>query len=183
VSGPADPGGVQFRQLRADDADRLAQLFAGMSDATRATFAPHPLDDAGAAAIAAAAGRDGTRRILGVDGAGSVVAYGLVVLGIGEHEARRCAEAGIRVDPATAAMVAPVVADAWQGRGVGSALLGELLAAAAAAHRPTVVLLGGVQVVNVAAVRLYEHAGFRAVNRWDHPPGTANTDMILELRA
>lgn len=178
MTGPE--GDLRFRPLDRGDGARLGELFAGLSARSRATFGPHPLDAATAAALAAAAGTDGTRRIVGVDDAGAVIAYGIVVLGVGEPERARCGAAGVVLDPALDAMVAPVVSDDWQGRGVGTALLVALLTVARAQHRRSIALLGGVQVQNVAAMSLYVRAGFREVDRWEHPPGVWNADMVLD---
>jgi ribosomal protein S18 acetylase RimI-like enzyme len=167
---------VTFRFLAPGDAPLLAAYFRGLSAASRAFFGPHPLDDETAARVCAEHDPR-TLRIVGVAD-GAIVAYAILLLDITEHEEARFRDRGLPLDRATDATVAPSVADALQGRGVGRALMEHAIDRATAHGRDRIVLLGGVQAANVRAVRLYERLGFVRAGEFEHPPGCVNVDMI-----
>jgi len=90
--------------------------------------------------------------------------------------------AGIRLGPDADVMTIGVE-DAHRGRGIGRALLDDLLAAARDAGTERVFL--EVRASNEGAVRLYERAGFHRIGRlrryFRHPTEDAVT-MRLDLR-
>jgi ribosomal protein S18 acetylase RimI-like enzyme len=59
-------------------------------------------------------------------------------------------------------LVEIMVAADFRGRGIGSAAIGEVLAAAASAGKPVRL---NVNVMNYGAIRLYERLGFRMIER------------------
>lgn len=58
-------------------------------------------------------------------------------------------------------LVEIMVAEAFRGKGIGSAVIGEVLAAAESAGKPARL---HVNVTNSAAIRLYERLGFRRID-------------------
>jgi len=157
---------VRLRPLRQDDAGALAAYFRALSDRTRAMYAPHPFDAATAETICRAAGRDGTVRVLAGSGEApeeTIVGYFLLLLGAGPDDRARYAGRGVHLDGGRTASLAPSVADAYQGRGVGSALMRYTLAAAQALGRDEVILMGGVRADNARAIAFYAKHGFRRV--------------------
>ena len=89
------------------------------------------------------------------------------------------------LDPDTTCTFAPVVADAYQSRGVGSALIPGVLDAARRLGFHHMVLSGGTRTANHRAIRFYTKAGFRKVGEFETQGqnGTTigNQDMILDL--
>ncbi len=58
-------------------------------------------------------------------------------------------------------LVEIMVGAEFRGRGIGSAVIGEVLASAESAGRPVRL---HVNVTNIAAIRLYERLGFRRID-------------------
>ena len=108
-----------------------------------------------------------------------IVAYFLLYLSIGEHSRGRYAVYGIPLDDHLDCEFAPSVADAWQSRGLGSAMMPPLLEIARRLGRRRLILAGGVQALNARAVHFYEKFGFRNVGEFTNQ--VRNVDMILEL--
>ncbi|MFH1566562.1 MAG: GNAT family N-acetyltransferase [Gemmatimonadota bacterium] len=115
-----------------------------------------------------------------------VGAYFILVLGVRDGEVKRYRDLGIDLDPAATCTFAPVVADALQGRGVGSALVTPVFDAARRLGFTCCVLMGGTRAINHRAIRFYEKAGFRKVGDFvtKAADGTPidNQDMVMELR-
>lgn len=173
------------RLLRAGDAEALGTCFDGLSSATRRVYGPHPLDAAHARLLCADLDYGQYLRFLAVvqppagpDGA--VVAYFVLQLGVRDGDRRRYDAHGPGLVDAETGTFAPCVADAFQGRGLGSALLPHVLDAARACGRRRVVLWGGVRDDNPRARHFYAKFGFRAVGRFA-AGGVDNCDMFLEL--
>ncbi|MCB9600167.1 MAG: GNAT family N-acetyltransferase [Sandaracinus sp.] len=160
------------RTARVEDAPTLAAAQRAIA-ATPGLLVSNPSeirDEALAAKIAALAGADEGRFVVGeVDGA--LVGHALL-------------------DPLPYAAVRHVthltmaVSVGWQGRGVGRALLGELIAWARA--NPSVEKIElHVRATNVAAQALYVAFGFREVGRWSRrvkvAPNHAVDDVAMEL--
>lgn len=173
-----------FRPLAPTDGPALGRYFLGLSDETRRRFGPHPLDQATADRLCAAIDPRDTLRMVACLPAGAgeeIVAYIILRLGVTDSERSRYAGYGIALDPAGDCTVAPSVADALQGQGLGSLLMPLLLAVARQIGRRRAVLLGGTQATNQRAVHFYRKHGFREAGAFEHPPGAWNYDMVAEL--
>ncbi|HZO87999.1 MAG TPA: GNAT family N-acetyltransferase [Chthonomonadaceae bacterium] len=173
-----------MRPLRSDDAARFGEYLCGLSEQTRARYGPHPFDQATADAICAALDPTDILRMVATvprDGGERIIAYILLKLGVRESDGRRYAALGLTLDPATDASLAPSVADDYQNRGVGSAMMRHLLQVARKLGRKRIVLWDGVQATNARAVHFYTKWGFRKVGEFY--TGINNFDMILDLTA
>lgn len=183
---------AELRLLLPGDGEAFGRFLAGLSEATRTLYAPHPLtlehghhlcaelDYAGMAAQTDLV----TLRFIGLVEGGAAT-YFILVLGVREGELNRYGGYGITLDPATTCTFAPVVADAYQGKGVGSALVPGVFDAARRLGFRRCVLMGGTRAFNRRAIRYYEKPGFRKVGDFTThaPDGTAidNQDMVLSL--
>ncbi len=153
-SSPASPSAaLTLRPLTSEDAATVAHL-------ERMVFPEDPwpptmVDDELAAPL---------RHYVGAVVGGEVVGYG-----------------GIRLGP-DADIMTIGVQEAHRGRGIGRAVLDDLLDAARQASTERVFL--EVRATNDAAIRLYEHAGFHRIGRvrgyFRHPTEDAVT-MRLDL--
>jgi acyl-CoA synthetase (NDP forming)/GNAT superfamily N-acetyltransferase len=145
-----DGGVVHLRPIRPDDADRLVAFHAGLSERTRYLryFAPYPRIPE----------RD-LRRFTHVDHRDRVALVALLgedVIGVGRYD---------RLRGTADAEVAFVVADAHQGRGIGSVLLEHL--AAAARERGVQRFVAEVLAENSRMVRVFTDAGYQAAYEYD----------------
>ncbi len=148
----ADGGTVRLRPIRPDDADAIVAFHGGLSQRTRYLryFSAYPRIPE----------RD-LLRFVTVDYVtrmAFVVLHRGAIIGVGRYEA----------DPAkpTEAEVAFVVADAHQGRGIGSVLLEHL--AAAARERGITTFSAEVLAENSRMVRVFLDAGYQASRSLDH---------------
>lgn len=176
------------RPLRAGDAQALARFFGGLSERTRSFYGPHAFDRETAERLCAEAGDPRTVRFVAVldaeDGVAEMIAYMILTRELGEGDVRRYAEHGPALDAAGIASFAPSVADAWQGRGIGTRMARHVIECARRLGLRQVILMGGVQSLNARGRRLYERLGFRYVGEFTverRGETLGSYDMILEL--
>ena len=155
-----DGAGVEVRPLTSGETEALARFDANLGAASRACFLPHAYDVATLARHVARHAR-GTDLSLVAAAGKDIVGYAFLwefdrpfpLLGLG-------------------------VADAWQGRGLGGALLDLLVVEARAAGRDGIDLT--TVPSNLRARRLYESRGFRAAGEVDNVAGDGR--VVRELR-
>jgi ribosomal protein S18 acetylase RimI-like enzyme len=179
-------GSLCFRPLRRSEAAALGAYFAGLSPETRRRFAPHPFDQATADALCLRPVPDVLRLVAVPAGAaldGRFAAYVILRLGVTGGERRRFAARGQPVWPETDCTVAPSVADAWQGQGLGTRLMTHVCDLAGQLGRRRMLLMGGTQADNARAVALYRRLGFETAGEFEHPAGVWNYDMLKLLTA
>jgi diamine N-acetyltransferase len=197
---------VVVRLLQRDDAPILGRYFLSLSAATRRVYAPHAFDLATAVQLCAQLDPSQTMRFVALSsvetdanagasagpGRGpsceddaetdaSVIAYIIVRLTPGAGEVQRYASAGICLDPQTTFYLAPSVADRYQSRGVGSALMQPILSWLRHLGCRRLVLSGGVRAENARAKRFYAKLGFRHVGDFRTQGEVDNHDMVLDL--
>ncbi len=164
---------VVLRPLRADDIDRLAEYFAGLSPATTTRFQPHQLTSEQAGVLCRAAGLDEPALRLVLEHDGQVIGYFILELTVRANDAARYAAQGITLEAGRDLLFAPSVADAWQDRGLSSLAMPHLIALARQAGARSLVLMGGTQATNARAIRFYEKFGFEhqggyQTDVWNH---------------
>jgi GNAT superfamily N-acetyltransferase len=174
---------VTLRALRTEDADRFGAFLESLDDSTRSLFNPHLLTAAEAARISARVGADDTLRLLVTADrdADAVVGYVLLDRAFSADERSRYASYGIQLISADR-RIAPVVADSYRGAGLGAALLGWTAEVLTGRGVRQLILFGGTQARNAAAVRLYQKIGFRELGRFVEK-GRDSVDMHLLLGA
>lgn len=137
-------GDLTFRQLRPGDYDAVLRYFDGLSPQTREVFHPHPFDEENARRICQPSGAYRLGAFRGDDLVGYAWfdqpdEHGMAGVGIG-------------------------VIDAWQGRGVGEALMRRIIDEARRRNLSGLWLT--VYKTNHRARRLYEKVGFVNQGEW-----------------
>jgi GNAT superfamily N-acetyltransferase len=173
---------VTWRLLRSGDGPLLGRYFQGLGEETRSRYGPHPLDADEARQLCEEIDLRRVWRFVAVaDGEPpEIIAYFIVKLGVSAPEIGRYALHLYRLRNRTDVTLAPSVADAYQGQGVGSALMPHLLDVLRRLGKRRVVLMGGVQADNERALAFYRRFGFRQVGSFKTRHHN-NYDMILEL--
>lgn len=176
---------VTLRPLQLEDVDLLAEFLSGLSLRTRRFHAYPGYDPAAAQTfceglhrydkvhLAAFMKADAAPAIIGV----FTLGYDMV-----ESEKWRYLEQGIELRPGHDCRVSVCLADAWQRKGVGSALFPHVAALARAMGQRRMILLGGVLVQNAVAVHFYRKHGFQTVRTFHDGDGQDCLDMILQLK-
>jgi GNAT superfamily N-acetyltransferase len=173
------PGGAVLAPLRPSDEAALASFFDGLSSRTRQFYSvTDPLTEARDRCAAIA--RYDKLRLLLREG-GLVVAlvefsFDLVITDID-----RFVRYGVTLHPDRDCRWGLCVSDERQGRGVGKALAVPSFDLARRFGRDRVILWGGVQVANAAAVRYYGKVGFTEIGQFTNDAGVASLDMLRTL--
>lgn len=167
-----------LQALKADDALSLYLFFRGLSAQSRSRFAPHATDYKTIAALAAATDPAVIRYIVRARGADPILAYFLIQCELFPWELKRFRDAGC--EPEQAALLAPAVADRWQGGGLGAVIYSQIEPLLIEKGIRQLYLWGGVQSDNEQACRFYHKLGFREFNRF-YFEGRENTDMVKLL--
>jgi GNAT superfamily N-acetyltransferase len=175
---------IRFRLLEAGDARILGAYFLRLSDETKGHYGPHPFDQATADHLCASIDYADTMcwiAMQNTEGGEQAIGYFILVPGVAEAEEKRYMGWGLPLQSGSDCTLAPSLADAYQGRGIGSLLLGHLIRVTQRMGFRRMVLMGGVHATNPRAIRYYEKNGFRQVGEFEHPPGVQNYDMIMDL--
>ena len=182
----ADRQGQTFRvrPLQTSDAASFGLFLDGLTAATRGVYGPHPLNADHARILCEEIDPGRCLRFIALgpisENPDQVAAYMILDLGVRDSDAGRYTEVGVSLDPVTTATFAPVVGDAWQEHGLGSAMMQVVIDAARHAGRTQIILMGGVRDDNPRARHFYTKAGFERV-RGFFAGGVDNHDMILRL--
>jgi GNAT superfamily N-acetyltransferase len=166
-----------FQPLQSTQVPALAQYLQGLSVLSRSRFAPHAADEAGIRAFYN--GPEPHTGYVAVLPTGELAGYFVVRRSYLPHDAARWYAYGYPLHPVTDFTLAPSVADAWQGKGLAGPLLQWVEARCRQLGARRLLLWGGVQAGNAAAVRFYEKHGFKHAGSFDHH-GT-NHDMYKDL--
>lgn len=176
-----DDGSTLLARLHlTSDAHALGRYFEGLSDATRRVYGPHPFSAEQAQEFCREIDYGHTLRFVAETPTGELVAYFVLRLGALNSDAERYATYGHPLAPESDTTLAPSVADAYQEKGLGSALLPVLIDAARRLGRRRIVLWGGVRADNPRAVHFYRKFAFVEYGQFA-AGGTNNFDMVLDL--
>jgi len=173
------------RPLETTDVETLGDFFVGLSAKTRSTYGPHPFDRATATKLCGEVDDGITVRFVGEiatkDGP-EFVGYMILTRTIWPDDIKRYEG---RLDLTNCACLAPVIADAYQGQGVGTAMAQHVMASAHAMGLKQIILMGGVIGDNHRARKLYERLGFQYAGEfWTPKTGGGellNYSMIVEF--
>jgi GNAT superfamily N-acetyltransferase len=175
---------ITFRPVSKGDVQILGDYFLSLTAETKRRYGPHSFDRATAEQLCATTDPAKVLRMIATtNGPESerVIAYMIVILGVREEDVARYTKLGIPLHADTDCTFAPSVADAYQGKGLGSILMVELKRIMCRLGRQRMVLWEGTQATNARAIHFYHKHGFRTVGEFEEPPGFNNYDMIMDL--
>lgn len=173
------PGRAVLSPLRPSEEAALASFFDGLSSRTKQFYSvTDPLTEARDRCSAIA--RYDKLRLLLREG-GLVVALVEFSFDLVTTDIDRFVRYGVTLHPGRDCRWGLCVSDEWQGRGVGKALAAPSFDLARRFGRDRVILWGGVQVANVAAVRYYGKGGFTAIGQFTNAAGIDSIDMLRTL--
>lgn len=167
------------RHLESTDFEKLHRYLENLSAATRSRFAPHAFDLATIKQFYAPENPH-TGFIIEDSDSMKIVAYAIIKHGYVPKDKLRLVAYGISLEPISDCTFAPSVADTWQGKGLGKLLFDFIKNDLRGKAIKRVILWGGVQASNEAAIQFYTKQGFRTLSEFVNK-GIDNYDMILEL--
>ena len=184
---PAGP--LTMRLLTAGDAAAFGHYLEGLGPETRRRFGPHPHTLAAAEALCSQIDHAKALRLLvaaDAPSADGIVGYFILYPHVNPAEIKRYEGYGLPLDIETDCTFAPSLADAYQGRGIGSAVMVLIHELARDLGFRRMVLSGGTQAGNDRAIRYYRKVGFHMAGSFEtntEQYGPMNNyDMILMLR-
>ncbi len=175
---PDEP--VTIRLLESSDAPKLTAYFKGLSAETKSYFAPHSFIEETVMHICKTLNPNEVVRLVAVSAdTQQVIAYLLLLAGATPSDMARYQASGIVLTPETDYSIAPSVADAYQGRGLGNHLMKKALAIARTTGKKRIVLWGGIQDRNGRAMQYYQKYSFVKIGQFENE--VLNYDMVLTL--
>lgn len=170
---------MHIRKFESGDAEYLLHYLNGLGEIMRKRFGPHSFDLSTINTFYTPGNANSA--YLGIDElSNQLVAYAIVKKGYLDHDAPRLQSYGLILNPETDTTFAPSIADAWQGKGIGSVLLKHIINDLKS-HTPAtrMILWGGVQADNHQALKFYAKHGFEVLGPFEYHG--MNFDMILDL--
>lgn len=167
---------IQVRRMEQKDLAALVAYYDSLQESTRKTFCPHAFTTASleqiyrplAPFLGFIAFSKEQQQIIG---------YAVLRIGLLEHDLPRLQQYLVRPGPVLDFTYAPSVADAWQGSGLGTVMLGHITSSIYTGTPIRLVLWGGVQASNTTAIRFYRKNGFTFLSEFSH--NGQNFDMAL----
>jgi GNAT superfamily N-acetyltransferase len=181
---PRDGTALLLRPLGQEDEALLWDYFTRFGEQSRSVYRPHEFTREDAQEVCRSVGKDAKLYLLAVEREEEqerIVAYFILHFAVSPDEEERYRAAGISLDTAKTCRLAPSVADAYQDRGVGSAMMPHVREIARECGCDRMILWGGVLAHNLRARHFYAKAGFREVGLFNAGKPTESYDMMLEL--
>jgi ribosomal protein S18 acetylase RimI-like enzyme len=169
---------ASIEEVRPADIPELVDYLQQLSADTKQRFGPHPFDTD--SVYKTIENTTDYRGFIARDSKHQIIAYSIVKLGYLEHDKPRLETYGLQLNHAFDATYAPSVADFWQGKGVGRAMLEYIIESRVLKRYGRLILWGGVQVTNHRAVAFYNRNGFIKLGEFEY--FGMNYDMYLPLK-
>ena len=170
---------ILLKKLQEQDLDQLHEYLQHLSDETKKRFGPHPFDKAAITSFYNSSRLH--QGYIAVDPlSGQLTGYAIIKIGFLAHDSSRLQSYGLTLNQTTDCTFAPSIADAWQGCGLGNAML-QFIIADLQQHTNVnrIILWGGVQADNCRAIKYYENNGFKIAGRFSYKGD--NLDMMRAL--
>jgi diamine N-acetyltransferase len=168
---------LHLQYFTKEQTTALSHYLHELSAATKQRFAPHGFDEEDILELYQ--NPSSFIGFLAWDKNETIVAYAVVKIGHLSYEAGRFAAYGLQLHPLSDAVLAPSVADAWQGSGIGSALMQMIKEQLVKFGIQRIFLWGGVQETNVQAIKFYEKHQFTRLGMFEYKG--INIDMVCHL--
>ncbi|HEX4958831.1 MAG TPA: GNAT family N-acetyltransferase [Lacibacter sp.] len=168
---------ITVRTFQLQDRTALSCYLNQLSDATKQRFAPHDFNEESIQHLYQ--NPSSYIGFLALDKNENIIAYAVVKIGPQSYEASRFVAYGLQPHPLTDAVLAPSVADAWQGTGIGSAMMQVIKEQLLKFGIQRIFLWGGVQATNLQAIKFYEKHQFNQLGVFEYKG--SNIDMVCCL--
>jgi diamine N-acetyltransferase len=169
---------ILLRRLNSNDFDKLFEYLQNLSAETKKRFGPHLFDQKSILDFYSNSDKNIGYIAINMQSQ-DIIAYSIIKIGYLEHDSFRLRSYGLVPDNNTDCTFAPSVADAWQGLGIGNALLNFILDDLITFKIKRIILWGGVQTKNYKAVNFYIKNGFKILGKFEYIG--ENYDMIKEI--
>lgn len=176
-AAPSQHPAIMIRTFQLADAAALSHYLYGLSSATKERFAPHGFSEE--EILQLYQNPSSYLGYLALDAAETIIAYTVVKIGLLPHEAARMEQYGFCIHPLRDVLLAPSVADAWQGSGIGTSLMQQLKKELSSYGIQRIFLWGGVQETNTKAIAFYEKHAFTLLGVFEYKGN--NRDMVCSL--
>jgi GNAT superfamily N-acetyltransferase len=172
---------VFFRPLVKSDVGAFGEFLENLQEKTRARFGPHPLTADEARNICSGLNYSEMIPMILINMNQEIIGYMILSFLLRKSQLLRYQDYKIPIKQGCDACIAPVVADRYQNKGIGSMMLKETIKIAKSLGAKYLILWQGVQLSNLRAIHYYEKFGFKK-NAEFKRYGTHNVDMTLNLR-
>lgn len=176
----ADGLALVMRPLLKSDREKFGEFLSSLSLATNRLYQPHPLTSEAAQTICENLDYTAQLPYVAVTPNGTITAYFLFDFQHSEPEFARYKGYGVTIDSTQDCRFAPVVADAYQGKGLGAAVFKALLPILRELSLRSLILSGGTQEGNERAIAFYKKIGFTLMGEFEEN-NMLNYDMRLIL--
>lgn len=172
---------IVFRPLVKNDSTAFGDFLSNLSEETRKRFGPHPLTSDEAKSICDNLNYSEMLRMVLTNSREEIVGY--IILSFQHRDSQLLRYKGYKIPIVKGrdVCIAPVIADRYQNKGVGSIMLGEIIEIAKSLGVKYIILWQGTQLTNTRAVHFYEKFGFKKNGEFERY-GTNNVDMTLSLK-
>lgn len=169
---------ITCRRWQENDLPHLLSYLLNLSTETKQRFGPHEFTLE--ALQTYYHHRSYTGFLLIENNSTYIIGYAILKQGFLEHDFERISSYQINPNSYTDATYAPCLADDWQSKGLGQLLWENVKEFLIHNHINRVILWGGVQQSNSAALGYYKKLGFRELGIFGNA-GIGNWDMICEI--
>lgn len=171
---------IIFRPLIKEDFVPFGIFLDSLSEETKARFGPHPINSIEAKNICKNLNYLKMLPMVLTNQKDEVIGYIILSFQFRDSQLLRYKAYTIPIVKDQDICIAPVVADSYQNKGLGSVMLGKTIEIAKLLGVRHVILWQGTQLSNTRAIHLYEKFGFKRNSEFEIY-GNMSVDMSLGL--
>lgn len=158
----------------------LVGFLDNLSEETKSKFGPHPINFDEAKNICANLNYSEMLRMILTTSKGKIIGYIILSFLFRDSQLLRYENYKIAIKKGRDICIAPVVADNYQNKGVGSLMLAKTIEIAKSLGIKQIILWQGTQLRNARAIHFYEKFGFKRNSDFEIY-GNMSVDMTLSL--
>ncbi|MFZ5365924.1 MAG: GNAT family N-acetyltransferase [Patescibacteria group bacterium] len=171
---------IIFRPLLKDDSTSFGIFLDSLSKETRRRYGPHPLTFGEAKNICENLDYKEMLRLVLLNSKEEIIGYNILSFQLRDSQVERFKGYGIHLVPGRDVCIAPVIADRYQNKGVGTMMLLKTIELAKSLGLRQITLWQETQVSNKRAIHFYEKLGFEKIAEFERY-GTFHCDIHLRL--